>query len=212
MRKPEFNEQTGVLQTGNKYPLWCLCLMVPERILPPTSVRGALLSQVTLMGCPLSPVLLWHGNGRQRPLWGEERDLCAGLLFPGSLPVRQRPRASRCAARRTMQPSSPPQSAGDKGDVPRSPPICWCCLPDVLIPPDKLGNTFIPNRRVACDNKVELSSPGVKRCCQAFCCKGEKKSFQDAEFKKKIRNLNILFEKLELLELNMKQYWWLMSV
>ena len=49
--EPKFNKQT-VLQTWNKYPLWCLCLMAPERTLAPASVRGALLSQVTLIGCP----------------------------------------------------------------------------------------------------------------------------------------------------------------
>lgn len=67
-----------------------------------------------------------------------------------------------------------PQSDWDKGNVLQSPPICWCCLPDVLIPPDKLGNTFIPNRHVAQDNKVGLSALGVNRCCQVIAAEVKK--------------------------------------
>lgn len=54
-----------------------------------------------------------------------------------------------------------PQSVWDKGDVLQSPPICWYCLPDVLIPTDKLGNTFIPIRHVCHDSKVGLSAHSV---------------------------------------------------
>lgn len=43
-----------------------------EHIAPYLSER-VLLSQVTLMSSPLSLTVLWHGNARQRPLWGEVR-------------------------------------------------------------------------------------------------------------------------------------------
>ncbi len=54
-----------------------------------------------------------------------------------------------------------PQSVWDKGDVLLSPPICWCCLPDVLIPTDKVENTFIRNRHACHDDKVGLSAHSV---------------------------------------------------
>lgn len=99
-------------------------------------------------GLPPEPgaSLAWEWKAEALVRWGE--GFVCGLLFPGSLPVRQRPQASQCATHRTIQTSSPSLS------VLQSPPICWCCLPDVLIPPDKLGNTFIPNWSVSSDDKV----------------------------------------------------------
>lgn len=43
------------------------------------------------------------------------------------------------------------------------PPICWCCLPDVIIPPDTLGCTFIPNRHTFLFNEVAGSTLGVNQ-------------------------------------------------
>lgn len=96
-------------------------------------------------GLPPEPSasLAWEWKAEALVRWGE--GFVCGLLFPGSLPVGQRLRASQCAAHRTIQPSSPGWS------VLQSPPIC-CCLPDVLIPPDKLGNIFVLNWHVPRDN------------------------------------------------------------
>ncbi len=163
----------GLLQTWNKYSLWCLCLMAPERILPPTSVRRALLSQVTLMGCPLSLALLWHGNGRQRPLWGEERDLCAVYCSQALFRCTKDPKPPNVQC--TEQYSPVPQSVWDKGDVLQFPPFCWCCLTDALIHSDQLGNTFTLKKHAFHDNSVKLDALQVNQCSQAIAAMVKKK-------------------------------------
>ncbi len=58
-------------------------------------------------GLPPEPgaSLAWEWKAEALVRWGE--GFVCSLLFPGSLPVHQRPQASQCAAHRTIQPSSP---------------------------------------------------------------------------------------------------------
>lgn len=139
--------------------------MAPERILPPTSVREALLSQVTLMGFPWA----WCISSLGMEGWGPcevRRGICVQPIVPRlSSGAPKTPSLPMCGTQNNT--AQLPQSVWDKGDVLQSPPI-WCCLPDVLIPPDKSGNTLIPNRHVFCDNEVGLILLRVYQCCQAF--------------------------------------------
>lgn len=167
--------------------------MAPERTLPPASVRGALLSQVTLMDCPLCLMLLWHGNGRQRRLWGEERDLCATHCSHPLFLCCQKPRIFQCAAHRTIL-----QSLWDKRYLLQSAPVCWRCLPDVLIPLRKIGKSFTPSMCASLDTKVGMSRVRVNHCVHVIAAlvkKNPKQTYRiyEMQFTEKCMSLAAVF-------------------
>lgn len=122
-------------------------------------------------GLPPEPgaSLAWEWKAEALVRWGE--GFVCGPIVPRLSSGAPKTLYLPMCSTQNNAPQSP-QSVLDKGDVLQSPPICWCCPPDVLIPPDKLGNTFIPNRHVFCDSKVRLGELGVIQ--SGLCYNGRK--------------------------------------